>query len=267
MIVLLIVALLAITVLTLIVFGLLRTHADILRALDRAGISLDDSAATSTVGPVQLSQPTRKETVIDIVGTVPGGGPVSVSAGGADHTLLAFLSSGCRTCGTFWSEFKSPVLELGGEATRLVIVAQDPAHDSESRLVELAPKGVRTVCSTAAWEAYGVPGSPYFVLIDGRNRRVVGSGTATNWPQVRRLLTQAIGDAKSSGAQSSGTQSSGANSSGANSSGANSSGANSSGANSNNGVDAELATFGIGPGHPSLYPPEGASPPSPEDDT
>ena len=257
MIVLLIVALLAITVLTLIVFGLLRTHADILRALDRAGISLDDSAATSTVGPVQLSEPTRKETAIDIVGTVPGGGPVSVSVGGADHTLLAFLSSGCRTCGTFWSEFKSPVLDLGGEVTRLVIVAQDLAHDSESRLVELAPNGVRTVCSTAAWEAYGIPGSPYFVLIDGRNRRVVGSGTATNWLQVRRLLAQAIGDAKSSGAKSSGAKSSGVHSSGV----------HSSGAHSNNGVDAELATFGIGPGHPSLYPPEGAAPLSPEDDT
>lgn len=242
MIVLLIVALIAIAVLTLIVFGLLRTHADILRALHRAGISLDDSAAASTVGPVPVDGPTRTQTATDIVGTVPGGGPVSVSVGGAQHTLLAFLSSGCRTCGTFWSEFKSPVLEFGGEATRLVIVVQDPAHDSESRLVELAPKGVRTVCSSAAWEAYGVPGSPYFVLIDGPDRRVVGSGTATNWPQVRRLLAQAIGDAKSSGARSSGAQ-------------------------SNNGVDAELAAFGIGPGHPSLYPPEVDSPPSPEDDT
>lgn len=242
MIVLLIVALIAIAVLTLIVFGLLRTHADILRALDRAGISLDDSAAAATVGPVPVGGPTRTQTAIDIAGTVPGGGPVSVSVGGAQHTLLAFLSSGCRTCGAFWAEFRSPALEIGGEATRLVIVVQDPAHDSESRLVELAPKGVRTVCSSAAWEAYGVPGSPYFVLIDGPDRRVVGSGTATNWPQVRRLLAQAIGDAKSSGARS-------------------------RGAHSNNGVDAELAAFGIGPGHPSLYPPEVDSPPSPEDDT
>ncbi len=241
MIVLLIVALIAIAVLTLIVFGLLRTHADILRALHRAGISLDDSAAASTVGPVPVSGPTRTQTAVDIVGTVPGGGPVSVSVGGAHHTLLAFLSSGCRTCGAFWSEFKSPVLELGGEATRLVIVAQDPAHDSESRLVELAPKGVRTVCSTAAWEAYGVPGSPYFVLIDP-DRSVVGAGTATNWPQVRRLLTQAVGDAKSTSARS-------------------------RSARSNNGDDAELAAFGIGPGHPSLYPPEVGSPPAPEDHT
>jgi len=244
MIVLLIVALIAIAVLTLIVFGLLRTHADILRALNRAGISLDDSAASSTVGPVPVGGPTHTQTALDIAGTVPGGGPVSVSVGGAHHTLLAFLSSGCRTCAAFWSEFKSPVLEIGGEATRLVIVAQDPAHDSESRLVELAPQGVRTVCSSAAWEAYGVPGSPYFVLIDGPDRRVVGSGTATNWPQVRRLLAQAIGDAVSA-----------------------SSTAQSNGGQSKNGVDAELAAFGIGPGHPSLYPPEVGSLPSPEDDT
>jgi len=244
--VLLVIALIAIAVLTLIVFGLLRTHADILRALHRAGISLDDGAAASTVGPVPVGGPTRKETAVDIVGTVPGGGPVSVSVGGAHHTLLAFLSSGCRTCGAFWSEFKSPVLELGGEATRLVIVAQDPAHDSESRLVELAPKGVRTVCSTASWEGYGVPGSPYFVLIDGPDRRVVGSGTATNWPQVRRLLASAIGDAKSSAASSDRAHSKDAHSMG--------------------GVDAELAAFGIGPGHPSLYPPEVGSLASPEDD-
>jgi len=252
MIVLLIVALIAIAVLTLIVFGLLRTHADILRALNRAGISLDDSAASSTVGPVPVGGPTHTQTALDIAGTVPGGGPVSVSVGGAHHTLLAFLSSGCRTCAAFWSEFKSPVLEIGGEATRLVIVAQDPAHDSESQLVELAPKGVRTVCSSAAWEAYGVPGSPYFVLIDGRSKAIVGAGTATNWPQVRRLLTQAIGDAKSSGAHSGGSRSSGAQP---------------NGGQSKNGVDAELAAFGIGPGHPSLYPPEVGSPPSPEDDT
>lgn len=234
MTVLLIVALTAIAVLTLIVFGLLRTHADILRALDRAGIPLHDNPATA--GPVSLGEPTRVQDAVDIVGTVPGAGPVSVSVGGAHLTLLAFLSSGCRTCAAFWSELESPVIELGGEATRLVIVAQDPAHDSESRLVELAPSAVRTVCSTAAWESYGVPGSPYFVLIDGRRRKVVGSGAATNWPQVRRLLASAVGDARSADASSAG--------------------ARSDGVHPRNDVDAELAAHGIGPGHPSLYPPQ-----------
>lgn len=246
MTVLLIIALIAIGVLTLIVFGLLRTHADILRALHRAGIPLDDTDETSAVGPVPVSAPSRDQSAIDVRGTVPGGGPVSVGVGGAERTLLAFLSSGCKTCATFWSELASPLIEIGGEATRLVIVAQDPAHDSESRLVELAPDGVRTVCSSAAWEAYGVPGSPYFVLIDGRNRKVVGSGTATNWPQVQRLLTQAVSDSRRNGA------------------GRNSAGRN--GAGSNDPVGSELAAFGIGPGHPSLYPPEADSPASPEGD-
>lgn len=237
MIVLLIVAFVAIAVLTLIVFGLLRTHADILRALDRAGISLDESSASSSVGLVPLSRPTGNQNAADIVGTVPGGGPVSVSVGGDRHTLLAFLSSGCKTCANFWAEFESSSIDLGGESTRLVIVAQDPAHDSESRLAELSPNGVRTVCSTSAWEAYGVPGSPYFVLINGTARKVVGSGTATNWPQVRQLLTQAMGDAKAEGANS----------------------------NSGDGVSAELAAYGIGPGHPSLYPPEAVEPRPRED--
>ena len=237
MIVLLVLCLVAIAVLTLIVFGLLRTHADILRALHRAGISLDENSAPSGVGLVPLSQPTGGQDAADIVGTVPGGGPVSVSVGGDHQTLLAFMSSGCRTCASFWAEFGSSSLDIGGETTRLVIVAQDPAHESESRLVELAPNGVRTVCSTSAWEAYGVPGSPYFVLVHGPTRRVIGSGTATSWPQVRQLLAQAMGDAKAEGAHSS----------------------------SGNGVSAELAAYGIGPGHRSLYPSEAGGPRPRED--
>ncbi len=237
MIVLLVVAFVAIAVLTLIVFGLLRTHADILLALDRAGISLDEDTTPPRAAPAALTRATGSGDAADIVGTVPGGGPVSVSVGGDRHTLLAFMSSGCKTCANFWVEFDSPSFDLGGETTRLVIVAQDPAHDSESRLAELSPNGVRTVCSTSAWETYGVPGSPYFVLIDGPTRKVVGSGTATNWPQVRRLLAQAVGDAKANGADS----------------------------KSRNRVDTELAAYGIGPGHPSLYPPEAADPRSQED--
>ncbi|MDW3217411.1 MAG: hypothetical protein R8F63_02250 [Acidimicrobiales bacterium] len=229
MIVLVIVQTIAIAVLAVIVFGLLRTHADILRALDRAGVPLEDGPAAGGVGPVPVADPRAKPTVSDVVGTVPGGGPVSVSVGGEGHTLLAFLSSGCRTCQTFWSEFTAPTLELPGTDTRLVIVAQDPAHDSESKLAELAPAGVRTVCSSAAWHAYEVPGSPYFVLVDGDEGRIVGSGTATGWPQVHALLEQALGDEALDGS-----------------------------------ADAALTASGIGPGHPSLYPDE-SGPALPED--
>lgn len=217
MIVVVVLLAVAVAVLGVIVFGLLRTHAEILRALDRAGVPLDGES-TNRIGPVPVADPASGGSVSDVVGTVPGGGPVKVSVEGPHHTLLAFLSSGCRTCATFWEEFASLDLELPGDDTRLVIVAQDPEHDSESRLAELAPAGVRTVCSTAAWEAYDVPGSPYFALVDGAARRVVGSGSATSWTQVRGLLSQALGDERLGS------------------------------------VDEALTEAGIGPGHPSLYP-------------
>lgn len=219
MIVLVIGQMIAIAILTLIVFGLLRTHAEILRALDRAGIALDAEAPVAPVGPVPVAAPTGRKAAIDILGTVPGGGPVKVSTAGDHHTLLAFLSSGCRTCQAFWTEFASPAIDLPGDDTRLVIVAQDPAHDSESKLAELAPTGIRTVCSSDTWSAYDVPGSPYFALVDGRSGNVVGAGTATSWEQVRGLLSQALGDETIRGS-----------------------------------VDDTLAASGIGPGHPSLYP-------------
>ena len=83
----------AVGILSVIVFGLLRTHAEILRALDRAGVPLDGGSTTSpvTIGPGPM-RPAADHDVADIVGTVPGGGPVKVALGGPHHTLLAFLS-------------------------------------------------------------------------------------------------------------------------------------------------------------------------------
>ncbi len=45
-----------------------------------------------------------------------------------------------------------------------------------------------------AWEQYTVPGSPYFVLVDGPEARVVGEGTGQSWQQVQSLLTHASAD-------------------------------------------------------------------------
>ena len=214
-------------VLSVIVFGLLRTHAEILRALDRAGVPLDGSnrATSVSLSPTPMGAVADTD-IADIVGTVPSGGPVKIALGGHHHTLLAFLSSGCRTCAAFWEAFADPALVLPGGDTRLVIVAQDPQHDSVARLVDLAPAGVRLVCSSSTWQQLEIPGSPYFAMVDGRTRRIVGSGSATSWDQVRGLLAQAVEDAHlaSEGFSS---------------------------------VDDALAAAGIGPGHPSLYPDAG----------
>ena len=191
---------LAVAVLAVIVFGLLRTHAEILRALDRLGVSLDEDAPASAPRPSALSSGTGSgeapgRQARDIVGVSPGGGPTKVSVTDVAHfTLLAFLSSGCRTCKGFWEAFTDPELELPGAGTRLVIVGQDPAHDSESAFTALVPPGLKAVMSTAAWHDYDVGGSPYFALVDGSSNRVVGAGSATSWEQMSGLLGQARGD-------------------------------------------------------------------------
>ena len=234
----------AVGVLALLVFGLLRTHAEILRALDRAGISLDDEKTAGTAAGVvadrsETGAPVDPTGARDLVGTVPAGGPTKVAVTGVAHlTLLAFLSPGCRTCKRFWEAFAAPDLELPGGDTRLVIVGQDPADDSESAMADLVPPGVKAVLSSAAWEDYDVPGSPYFALIDGSGGRVVGAGSALRWGQLRDLLEQALDDAGL--ASRSGRQPPRP-------------GARDSGRSREMRADEALRSAGIGPGHPSLY--------------
>lgn len=186
----------AVAVLALLVFGLLRSHAEIIRALHRAGIPLEESGghAGHPGAPVELHS-SPDGAAHDIVGVSPGGNPTKVSVTGVrGMTLLAFLSSGCRTCETFWTAFAEPGLDLPDASTRLVIVGQDPPLESETAFAGLAPPGVKAVLSSAAWQDYDVPGSPYFALVDGTHNRMVGSGTAGNWEQMRNMLGTALGD-------------------------------------------------------------------------
>ena len=186
----------AVGVLALLVFGLLRSHAEIIRALHRAGIPLEEGGGhpERTGAPVELRS-SPDGAAHDIVGVSPAGSPTKISVTGVRGlTLLAFLSSGCRTCETFWTAFAKPDLDLPDPGTRLVIVGQDPPLESEAAFSGLAPPGVKAVLSSAAWQDYDVPGSPYFALVDGTNDRMVGSGTAANWDQMRNMLRTALGD-------------------------------------------------------------------------
>ena len=58
----------------------------------------------------------------------------------------------------------------------------------------LASPRITTVMSSEAWDAYGIPMSPYFVLVDG-TRGVIGEGAAASWAQVIDLLGKAAADA------------------------------------------------------------------------
>ncbi|MDH3707962.1 MAG: hypothetical protein OES57_17995, partial [Acidimicrobiia bacterium] len=225
-----------------------RAHAEVLRALHELGLDdvLDPSTGASTAGMRIRTRPGVPEPrdgaggqAHDIVGTTIDGGTQKVAVAGTDHlTLVAFLSSGCLTCATFWEAFADPAQrQLPGADTRLVVVTKGPEAESPSRLAQLVPAGVLTVQSDAAWDDYDVPVSPYFLLVDGHADAVVGEGAASSWEQVKDLLGQAMADA------------------GLEQSGHRSPRSAASGAAREERIDDDLARAGIEPGDPRLYLP------------
>ena len=234
---------LAIALLGLLVVGLLRSHAEILRRLHELGVGLDDPAvpgagvieAAATPAAAPNGRPAA-----DVAGNTPQGEVAAVGIVGASHhTLVAFLSSGCLTCADFWKAFaKVDALRLPPD-TRPLIVTRSADAESLSAIQRVAPPEVTVVMSTDAWVDFDVPGSPYFVLVDGPRGRVVAEGTADNWEDARRLLTQ---DDPRPGPRPSRIR--------------NRRAATTRDPDRREKVDVELLAAGIGPGHPSLYPEE-----------
>jgi len=200
----------AVVLLGVLVLGLLRSHALILKALHElgAGLELEKDAGTgvttATTGgspgpvPVELENgvvpATRKDSTRahDIVGTdlERSERSVAVTTPGS-RTLLAFLTSGCSVCQTFWEEFQHGV-DVPGDG-RLQVVAKGPEEESVPSLRSLAGD-IPVVQSSAAWVDYDIPGSPYFVYVE--DGRVTGEGSATTWPQVRDLMAQGVSDSE-----------------------------------------------------------------------
>ena len=189
-----------VALLVVLVAGLLRSHAEILRTLHDAGLGHDADAtppapprrraggapATPTSGPSPEAS--------DLAGVTPDGDAIAVGVlGAAEPTLLAFLSSGCLTCREFWETFADPRLDVPGGA-RLVVVTMSPEDESVGALRRLVPASTPVVMSTPAWEAYEVEGSPYFVYVDGASGAVVGEGTATSWERVREMVAESVDD-------------------------------------------------------------------------
>jgi hypothetical protein len=229
---------LVVALLTLLVAGLLRSHAEIIRALHLLGADLDpDAGAPSAAVPTprRRTAPTgaSERPASDIAGTTPHGDAVSLAVVGTGHsTLVAFLTTGCGTCVNFWEAFANGVPRVPGDA-RLVIVTQGPESESPARLAKFAPPDVSVVMSDSAWTAYDVPTAPYFAFVDGPSGRVVGEGAGVTWPQVVSLIEQALDDAGFE-ATTSGSRR----------------GRRASGSDQ---ADRALLAAGITPGHPSLY--------------
>jgi len=247
-------------VLAVLVVGLLRSHAVILRKLHELGAGVGDPAgSTGVTSPVDFR--TRPEIpapsgtpefadAADLAGVTLDDEVVGLRVAGADHdTLLAFLSSSCTTCERFWDAFGRAGTGadddevLLPEGTRLVIVARSADEESPAKLADLAPDGIELVLSSQAWADYRVPGSPYFVYVEGTSGRVRGEGTGMDWPQVAGLLAQATGDLAftlgDKGARIAKPMSD---------------------AEREAEIDQELMAAGIFPGDPSLYEPPPAPP-------
>ncbi len=237
--------------LAVMVAGLLRSHAEILRALHDLGVNLDpdetsghtfDVRRPPTYGAAQfetapgIAVPNDRPLPppMDLRGVTPDGDAIQVGIlGSTEPTLLAFLSSGCGTCLEFWDGL-AETDRVGGLSARLVAVTKGPDGESPGSVARLAPEQHTTIMSTEAFEDYGVTLAPYFVLVDGRSG-VVGEGAASTWDQLVALLQQAADD----GVVPSATRPSRRDLL--------------SGRPRRQSVDDELAAAGIEPGDPSLY--------------
>lgn len=219
----------ALFLLALLVVGLLRSHAEILRSLHDLGAD-DELDARQGPGLVQR-RAGDLGAAHNIDGVTLDGEAVAIGVVGATHdTLLAFLSAGCYTCEPFWKALSGSV-EVPNRA-RVIAIVQ--AGDNAPKLRRLAGPDLLAVMSDAAWSDYDVPGSPHFVYVDGPSGRVAGEGTASTWEQVKDLLEQAAGVAGQAPSDS----------------------INLIPPARDNAerIDLELHAAAIGPGHDSLYP-------------
>lgn len=233
---------LVIALLVVLVVGLLRSHAEILRALHDAGINLEDGQAATpgsfAARPDEAvratDDPASLGSASDIVGRTPTGELASVAvAGGSGRALVAFLSSGCLTCGEFWEALGDPDRRsLGAEVSRYIVVTHGETQESPARVAELAPRGVTTIMSSEAFEHYGVPGSPYFVLVNRADSRIVGEGVASSWQQLDSLVSKAAADSPVGRTRREML----------------------SAARRSLAIDDQLRAAGVEPGDPSLYP-------------
>jgi hypothetical protein len=141
------------------------------------------------------SAPTVGERVAtDIAGVTPTGDAARISVVGTRRTtLIAFLTTGCASCASVWRDIAA---DPGPDSAdqRLVVVTRGPELESPAAVAALAPPGVSVVQSTETWDAYGIAGAPYFVLVDGARGIIEGEGAALAWGQVRELLGRASAD-------------------------------------------------------------------------
>ena len=199
---LLVIDLLATATLAVLVAGVLRSHAELLRLTHLyqeapPGNSQMGEVAV-TAGGLELSERLSVQSAIPLHGESAGDGAAThfnvESDPASGETLLAFLSTSCMTCEPFWASLAETAEPMDLDPPpQVVIVARDRRDESPSRLQRLVPSTVPTILSSAAWREYGIPVSPYFILASSSGA-ILGYGTARNWSQVEKLCAEAAAD-------------------------------------------------------------------------
>ena len=181
---------LVIVLLVVLVAGLLRSHAEILRQLHALGGG--EHRDTQALIPSPRRSGLRTSPLINLAGTTPDGGLASVALSGSrGYTLLAFLSTTCTSCRPFWQGLTG---DLNFSGARPIIVTKNDPEESSSEIARLSAGSVTTLMSSEAWEAFKVPATPYFALVDNTDATVVGEGSAVNWGRVGEMVSRAISD-------------------------------------------------------------------------
>lgn len=190
-------SLIAVGLLTLLVIGLLRSYGDLVRVLHDAGIRVETDESP---GPVSVPSPqalSPGEPALAVSGETLEGSSRAVTVSGADdHLLLAFMSSGCGTCMTYWQELRKNRGRLPDLDAEVVVVTKGPEREEPGKLAELTNGKLDVLMSDESWNAYDVPVTPHFVLIDRSRGTIIGEGSSADPQSLAQLLGRAAADAR-----------------------------------------------------------------------
>lgn len=149
------------------------------------------AAPLPAAGP--LPDDAQDDLLPPLAGTSSDGAPVSVPLVADGPALVAFLSTTCTICVGVWRRLAEGELEGVRPGVRAVVVTKDPGTEDLAAVRALAGgSGATVVMSSEAWDDYEVPGSPYFLVVDGDPADVVTEGSAQGWPDVVAMVRRGV---------------------------------------------------------------------------
>ena len=192
--------------LALLVAGLLRSHAEILRALHSLGVTWIPRAPTTV--PARHRRSARRSSGRRRCRSGLHARRSTSSAPRPSTTRSASRSSAPSTSRCSRSSrvgaaraWRSGTCSATADPSRCPVTrgscasARTRARRASRASAASRRPTIPTVMSSKAWADYDVPVAPFFVLVDGDSGEVIGEGAANEWDQVQSLLHTALDDA------------------------------------------------------------------------